>query len=232
MCWLKSHLHSETESTILAIQDQVVATRVIEAKIMKKHVPSLMCGLCRGYEESIVHLLTACPSLAVSEYLYHHNLVVGVVHWHLMKVYDLPLSSDSWFTHKPPPVFETSVVKILWDFSVYSSGNHPSNRPDVVLFDYSRKKICFIEISCPADINVPTKEYEKLHKYKPLAHDFFLMYNMSVELVPVVLGCTGVVFKDCYTHLHRIPCFTNSLFTTLQKAVLLGSVHVLQTINV
>jgi len=34
LCLLQSHLHSETESTILAIQDQVIATRVIEAKIM------------------------------------------------------------------------------------------------------------------------------------------------------------------------------------------------------
>ena len=39
LCWLKSHLHSETESTILAIQGQDVATRIIKAKIMKKHLP-------------------------------------------------------------------------------------------------------------------------------------------------------------------------------------------------
>ena len=29
MCWLKSHVHSESESTILAIQDQAISTRVI-----------------------------------------------------------------------------------------------------------------------------------------------------------------------------------------------------------
>ena len=171
-------------------------------------------------------LLAARPSLAASEFLYCHNLVAGVVHWHLMKVYGLPLSFGSWFTHKPPLVLEISVCGTL----VFTP--LPSNRPDIVLFDYLRKKMYFIEISCPADINVPTKEYEKLHKYKQLAHDFFLMYNMSVELVPVVLGCTGVVSGDCYTHLRCIPGFTNSLFTTIQKAVLCGSVHVLQTINV
>ena len=32
--WLQQHLHSETESIILAIQDQVIATRVYEAKII------------------------------------------------------------------------------------------------------------------------------------------------------------------------------------------------------
>ena len=67
----------------------------------------------------------ACPSLAAYEYLYRHNLVAGLVHWHLMRICGLPLSSCSWFTHKPPPVLEASVVKILWDFSFHSPGDHP-----------------------------------------------------------------------------------------------------------
>ena len=35
---LEHHIHSETESTIFAIQDQVISTRVVEAKIIHKHV--------------------------------------------------------------------------------------------------------------------------------------------------------------------------------------------------
>jgi len=76
---------------------------------------------------------------------------------------------------------------------------------------------------------MPSKEHEKLHKYKPLARDFRLMYSMTVEFVPVVLGCTG---SGRYTYLHCIPGFTNSLFKAPQKAVLLGSVQVMQAINV
>ena len=30
----RQHLHSETESIILAVQDQVIATRVIESKVI------------------------------------------------------------------------------------------------------------------------------------------------------------------------------------------------------
>ena len=141
---------------------------------MKNHVPSLMCRLCGEFEETIVHLMAACPSLAASRYLYHHNLVAGVIHWHLMKVYGLPVSSSSWLTYKPPPLVETSLVKILWDFILHSASNYPNNCPDIVLFDYSARIIQFIEISCPADVNVPSKQHEKLHKYKPLAHDFHL----------------------------------------------------------
>ena len=38
--WLRQYLHSKTESTVLAVQDQVIATRVIEIKVMHKSIPS------------------------------------------------------------------------------------------------------------------------------------------------------------------------------------------------
>ena len=49
------------------------------------------------------------------------------------------------------------LVKILWDFRLATTLNHPSNHPDIF----------FIEIFCPADINVATKEDEKINKYLP-----------------------------------------------------------------
>ena len=198
---------------------------------MHKHVPSLLCRVCGQSEETIVHLLSACPKLATSVYLYRHNLIAGALHWHLLKTYVIPCGSKSWFTHKPPPVIKTSTVKILWDFSLQSTGHHLSNRPDVVVFDFLKQLILFLEVSCPADVNVPSKQQEKLHKYCPLALDFYSMYNMPVKIVPVVFGYTGVVSVDCITHLHDIPRFCDSLFATLQKAALTGTVHTLRTIN-
>ena len=70
--------------------------------------------------------------------------------------------------------------------------------------------------SSSSSINVLSKEHEKLSKYRTLARDFHFMYNMSVELVPVVLGYKGVV-----------PGFTDILFSTLQKAVIFGTIYVL-----
>ena len=71
---------------------------------------------------------------------------------------------------------------------------------------------------------------EKLNKYHPLTHDFHVMYNMQVTIVPVVLGCTGVVSFRCWQFLKRIPGFSLRLFGHLQKAVLLGTTHILRTI--
>jgi len=188
---------------------------------------SLNCRLCGHAEETIVHLLSACPVLAPTGYLHRHNLVAKAIHWHLMRVYSFSKTSQSWCSHKPPSVPESSDAKILWDFSLCTDHNHSSNRPDIVLFDYRQKQISFIEVSCPTDINVATKEEKKLSKYSDLAVDFQQMYCMPVIIIPAVLGCTGVVSTRCLNYLKRLPEFTLKLFANLQKATLIGTVHTL-----
>ena len=166
MYWLHQHLHSESESTLCAVQDQVIAMRVYEAKIMQKGIPNILCRVCGQLEETIVHFLCACSALAPTLYLYRHNLVAKVLHWHLLKIYSLPLSSQSWYLHLLPlPVSENSVAKLLWDFGLVTESHDPSNRPDVVLFDYEKSVIQCFEVSCPADININAKESDKVQRY-------------------------------------------------------------------
>ena len=73
---------------------------------------------------------------------------------------------------------------------------------------------------------------EKINKYCSLAADFHHMYNMPVTIVPVILGCTGVVSSRCLQYLRKIPGFTLKLFSHLQKAVLIGTSQVLRTIPI
>jgi len=232
VCWLNQHLHSESESTVIAIQDQVLNTRVYESKIMKKMIPSILCRVCGQGEETILHLLSACSVQACTSYVYRHNLVARAVHWHLCKHFSLPLVANSWFTHNPLPTCENAVVKLLWDFHLHSTSHHVSNRPDIVLFAFQQKKIYFLEVSCPGDVNVVLKEEEKIRKYLPLASDFHLMYDMAVEVVPIVFGHTGVVSKKCVKYLQKIPGYCESLFTTLQKATILGTIHILRSLQI
>ena len=112
--WLKHSLHSESESSIFAVQDQVLCTRVYQSKIMKLPVPSLLCRICFEHEETIQHVLAGCSVLAKTSYIQHHNMVARVVHWHLCKSFSIPLYANSWFSHQPLPVVENDDVKILW----------------------------------------------------------------------------------------------------------------------
>ena len=118
---------------------------------------------------------------------------VHVIHWYLMRFYSLQSCGRSWYIYKPPPVNESPTAKILWDFRLFTANNHPSDCLDIVLYDFCQQQTCFIEISCPADINVITKEDKKTNKYCSLAADLHQMYNMPVTIIPVVLGCTSVV---------------------------------------
>jgi len=47
----------------------------------------------------------------------------------------------------------------------------------------------------PCDTNVTAKEEEKILKYSPLAHQVRRLHRVSTSVVPVVVGCLGVVTK-------------------------------------
>ena len=112
-------------------------------------------------------------------------------------------------------------MKILWDFSLESDHHHLSNHPDIVVFDYSKQLIQFIEVSCP--VNVPSKEQEKLHKYCPLALDFRLMYKSLSRLC-----------QWCWDAQVLYLLIVSLIYVSSQdflKATLIGSVHTLRTLN-
>ena len=117
-----------------------------------------MCRLCHEYEVLIQHILSTCPVLAPTSYLGRHNVMDRVLHWHLCRFF----TAGSWYGDHPFPISENGNAKLLWDFGVVTDHHVESNRPDVVLFYKQEKRIIFFEISCPADINVVSKEQEKV----------------------------------------------------------------------
>ena len=65
--WLKSgDIKEETESTIVAAQDQAISTNYFKNKILKEEIES-KCQLCKQHEETIDHLTSGCPILAKEE---------------------------------------------------------------------------------------------------------------------------------------------------------------------
>ena len=74
--WLQQSLHSESESTLFAIQDQAICTRVYQARIIGSPISSIyiLCCLCGEHEETIQHILAGCSALAPTCYLSHHNM--------------------------------------------------------------------------------------------------------------------------------------------------------------
>ena len=79
--WLKSgDIKGETESTIVAAQDQAISTNYFKNKILKQEIGS-KCRLCKQHEETIDHLTSGCPILAKNEYLMRHDKVCTHLHY-------------------------------------------------------------------------------------------------------------------------------------------------------
>jgi hypothetical protein len=66
--WLKfGNIKGETESTIVAAQDQAISTNYFKRKILKEEIDRFR--LCKEYEETTDHLTSGCPILAMNEYV-------------------------------------------------------------------------------------------------------------------------------------------------------------------
>jgi len=128
---------------------------------------------------------------------------------------------------------ENARVKILWDFGIQTLAAIGSNCPDLVVFlKKGTTSILLLEVSCPADVNILSKEEEKISKYQPLVQQMRLIYHQPVQVIPVVFGVTGVSSKNQRMYLEMIPEYNEKLFITLQTAAILGTNFILQGLNI
>jgi hypothetical protein len=112
--WLKfGNLKGETESTIVAAQDQEISTNCFKNKILKEEVDSKF-RLCKQHEET--NLTSGCPILAKNEYLMRHDKVGVQLHYSICRALGVEMT-DKWYTRtRPPkPVYEHENVTVLWN---------------------------------------------------------------------------------------------------------------------
>jgi hypothetical protein len=70
----------ETESTVVAVQDQAISTNYLKRKIFKEEI-ECRCRLCKEYVETVDHLTSGCPILAKNEYVIRHDKVCTHLHY-------------------------------------------------------------------------------------------------------------------------------------------------------
>ena len=98
--WLQNgDLKRETESPIVAAQNQSIRTNLVKANIDKSQGDSL-CRMCRKVDESIDHIVSGCSKLAQKEYKRRHDNLGKIVHWKLAKKCNFQ-AGDKWYEHEP-----------------------------------------------------------------------------------------------------------------------------------
>ena len=83
--WLsKGDLKTETESEIVAAQDQALQTKYYAANILNTETDS-KCRLFQQFDDTIDHIISACPIMAKEKYIKRHDKVCAQLHFNICK---------------------------------------------------------------------------------------------------------------------------------------------------
>ena len=134
--WLRNgNLKKETESLLIAAQDNAIRTNHIKARIDKTQQNS-NCRLCGDRDETINHIISECSKLAQREYKTRHDWVGKVIHWEMCKKSKFD-HTNKWYMQNPAPVLENDAHKLICDFDIYT--DHMARRPDLTIINKKKK---------------------------------------------------------------------------------------------
>ena len=156
-------VEGRSESEIIAAQDQALQTKYHATKILQRERDN-KCRLCKQLDETVEHIISACPVLAKEEYVKRHDRVCAELYFHIRKEIGLKLDNKHWYDHVPKSV-ETShegKVTILWNQNVQTDRTIPSNKTDIIICDNKNGTSILIGDAIPGDRNVIKKATEKI----------------------------------------------------------------------
>ena len=226
--WLrKGVLTYDAEKIIVAAQDQGLMTKGFMK--MANLSSDDKCRFCKIKVESVSHLLSACKILLAEEYYTkRHNKLCSYIHWKICKEYQLPAADKVW-EHQPEDICGNRDVTVYYD-KILPTARYIENsavKPDITIWNKTKREALLIEISVPSDYGLNSAERVKKTKYLPLCEDLKDSWRLrKIEVIPVIVGATGLVKKNLQQYLESIPGRPEVL--ELQTAALLGSKTILK----
>ena len=91
---------------------------------------------------------------------------------------------------------ENEKATILWDSPIITDRHVPCNKPDIVIQEKKSDKCQIIDVAIPSHYNILKKATEKISKYVDLQIECQRIWNKKVEVIPVIMGATGIVDKN------------------------------------
>ena len=131
----KGNFKRETESLLIAAQNNPVITNHIKGRIDKAQ----QNRLCSDRDETINHIISECSKLALKEYKTRHDWVGKVIHWEMYKKIKFD-HTNKWYMHNPAPVLENNTHKRPWDFDIQTDHLISARRPDLIIINNKKKE--------------------------------------------------------------------------------------------
>ena len=223
--WLQNgDLKRETESLILAAQNQSIRTNLVKTRIYKNQEDSL-CRIRRKVDESIDHIVSGCSKLVQKEYKRRHDNLGKIVHWERARKFNFE-GGDKWYEHEPESVLENEDYKIFWDFNIQTDHVIEARKPDLSVVDKKDRSCKIIHFAVPGDSRIEEKEKDKIEKYQDLGRELQKIWNVKVKIITLVVGSLGAIPKQFGNKLKQINITVGT--AQVQKTVLLGTARILR----
>jgi len=147
------------------------------------------CRLCQQFDETIDHIISACPIQAKEQYIKRHDKVCVQLHFNICKETGVQLNKKFWYEHVSKSI-ETSQggkVTILWNQQVQNDRTTPNNKPYIIIRDNEKRTCMLIDVAISGDRNMIKGEAEKILKYKDLTREIQLMWNVKSKVILVII---------------------------------------------
>ena len=226
--WMKkSTFSSHVEGYVCAIQEEEIFTNDMKAKRMREEHLNPNCRMCKSSRETIQHVIASCPRLSASMYLpWRHNKVANIVYQNI-------IAKEPQSKRRPiQEVYVDGDIEVWWDTKIETLTPCKHNKPDIVLWKKARKKCYVIDICVCLDVNIDKNIKMKHDHYLPLTAELKRLYSeYSFEVIPVVLGATGIITKSLSTALEKIgvKCITEVILKC-QKSAILGTLKIVKSV--
>ena len=136
--WLrKGNLKRETESLLIAAQNNAIRSNHIKTRIDKMQ-QNCRCRLYGNRDKIINHTISECSKLVQKEYKTKHNWGYKVIHWELCKELKFDYK-NKWYTPKPDSVLEIEMHKLLWDFEIQTVHLISTRQPDFIIINKKKE---------------------------------------------------------------------------------------------
>ena len=225
--WLrKGNFKKETESLLIAAQDNAVRTNHIKSRIDKTQQKSKY-RLCGDRDETINHIISEWSKLAQKEYKTRHDWVGKVIHWDMCKKFKYDHTNKSYM-HNPAPVSEIDTYKLQWDFDIHTDHLISARRPDLIIINKKKRTCKVVDFAVLADHRIKLKECEKKEKYLDLARELKKLWNMLMTIIPIVIGAFKTVTKGLPKGLEDLE--VGERVETIQTTALLRTARILRRV--
>ena len=131
------NLKRETDSLLIAAQNNAIRTNHIKARIDKTQQNSRY-RLCGERDKTINHIISECSKLAKNEYKARHDWVGKVIHWELCRKVKFA-HENKWHMHNPESILKNETHKFSQDLETQTDYLTSTTRPDLVIINNNKK---------------------------------------------------------------------------------------------